>query len=66
MIGNNAETMSWRDSAMTRATSSAETRSASAPGPVVEFRKASLETAAWDPYEVWLTRVKQPRDARKK
>jgi hypothetical protein len=25
-------------------------------------RDPSSSTAAWDPYEVWLTRVKQPRD----
>lgn len=24
---------------------------------------ASASTAAWDPYEVWLTRVKQPRES---
>jgi hypothetical protein len=23
----------------------------------------STQPASWDPYEVWLTRVKQPRDA---
>jgi hypothetical protein len=31
-----------------------------------DFRNGALEPAAWDPYEVWLTRVKQPRDAQKK
>jgi len=31
---------------------------------VIAFAKAPIEAAAWDPYEVWLTRVKQPRDAR--
>ena len=66
MIGDKAQTLPWRENAMARAMSPAETRSTSASAPVVEFRKASLENAAWDPYEVWLTRVKQPRDARKK
>lgn len=66
MIGNKAETMSWRENAMARGMASAESRGGSASSPVVEFRKVTLETAAWDPYEVWLTRVKQPRDARKK
>jgi hypothetical protein len=31
---------------------------------VISFTKVPIEEAAWDPYEVWLTRVKQPRDAR--
>lgn len=64
MIGNNRDTMSWRDHAMARAATSAENHTGSMSTPVVEIRKAPLETSAWDPYEVWLTRVKQPRDAR--
>ena len=27
-------------------------------------RRDPSATGAWDPYEVWLTRVKQPRDRR--
>ena len=27
-------------------------------------RRDPSATGAWDPYEVWLTRVKQPRDKR--
>jgi hypothetical protein len=62
MIGTKSESLSWRDGAMAREVSSAETRGG-APGPAaVDFKKAPLESAAWDPYEVWLTRVKQPRD----
>jgi hypothetical protein len=26
--------------------------------------RSAAQAAAWDPYEVWLTRVKQPRDRR--
>jgi hypothetical protein len=64
MAGIKAESQSWRDHVMARAASSTDSRSASSSAPVIEFRKAHLEAAAWDPYEVWLTRVKQPRDAR--
>jgi hypothetical protein len=46
--------------------SSAETVVGSSSVPSGEFRKIAVEPAAWDPYEVWLTRVKQPRDAQRK
>ena len=65
MINTKVESPSWRDFATARKVSSVESAPASS-GPIVEFRKEPLESAAWDPYEVWLTRVKQPRDAQRK
>ena len=64
MIGTKVESQSWRENAMGRAASSGDSRRRSAATPTTEFKKAVLEPSAWDPYEVWLTRVKQPRDAR--
>jgi hypothetical protein len=64
MIGTKQEAQSWRERAMTRDASSNESQDRSVSSPAVEFKKAPLETSAWDPYEVWLTRVKLPRDAR--
>jgi hypothetical protein len=65
MIGTKLESQPWRDSAMARAASSEDSRSGSGTPTVVGFKQAPVESAAWDPYEVWLTRVKQPRDARR-
>jgi hypothetical protein len=65
MIGGKLESQPWRGNAMVRNASSSESQSGSRKIPtVIEFKKAPTEAAAWDPYEVWLTRVKQPRDAR--
>jgi len=66
MINSKLESSSWRDFATARKVSSAETVVGSSSAPSGEFRKIAIEPAAWDPYEVWLTRVKQPRDARQK
>jgi len=65
MIGGKMETQPWRESAMARNASPGELQSGARKIPtVISFTKAPIEAAAWDPYEVWLTRVKQPRDAR--
>lgn len=66
MISRNMDSPSWRDFATARAVSSTESHAGSVSAKVADFRKEPLEPAAWDPYEVWLTRVKQPRDAQKK
>jgi hypothetical protein len=31
-----------------------------------EMRRAVARTSGWDPYEVWLRLVKQPRDRRRR
>ena len=65
MIGGKMQSQPWRDNAMVRNASSSEPQSGSRKIPtVISFTKTPIEEAAWDPYEVWLTRVKQPRDAR--
>ena len=65
MIGGKMESQPWRENAMARNASPGESQSGSRRIPtVISFTKAPIEAAAWDPYEVWLTRVKQPRDAR--
>jgi hypothetical protein len=65
MIGVKNESQPWRANALARNASSSESPSGSHKIPtVISFTKAPIEAAAWDPYEVWLTRVKQPRDAR--
>jgi hypothetical protein len=67
MIGEKMESNPWRKNAMARTRSSGELQPESRSVPkIVEFRKTPIEATAWDPYEVWLTRVKQPRDARDK
>lgn len=33
--------------------------------PVDESTQGNVVSGAWDPHQVWLTRVKQPRDARR-
>jgi len=65
MIGVKNESQPWRANAMARNASSSESQTGPRKIPtVISFTKAPIEAAAWDPYEVWLTRVKQPRDAR--
>jgi hypothetical protein len=65
MIGGKMESQPWRENAMARNASPGESQSGSRKVPTaISFSKAPIEVAAWDPYEVWLTRVKQPRDAR--
>jgi len=65
MIGGKQQSQPWRENAMARNASSGESPTGSYKIPtVIAFKKAPIEAAAWDPYEVWLTRVKQPRDAR--
>jgi hypothetical protein len=65
MIGVKNESQPWRANAMARNVSPDESQSGPRKIPtVISFAKAPIEAAAWDPYEVWLTRVKQPRDAR--
>lgn len=49
--------MRWEEAMKVNATSVASDR-ASADADVVR----SATTPAWDPYEVWLSRVKRPRD----
>ena len=66
MINTKIESPSWRDFATARKVSSVEPVPGSPSAQIVESRAERLEPAAWDPYEVWLTRVKQPRDARGK
>ena len=67
MIGGKMETNPWRKNAMARDASAGELQPESRSVPnILEFRKTPIEATAWDPYEVWLTRVKQPRDARDK
>ena len=65
MLSRTIDSPSWREGAMARKVSSSESASGS-PASAAEHLKAPIETAAWDPYEVWLTRVKQPRDAQRK
>ena len=66
MIGGKNESQPWHEKAMVRSASLSESQSGRRKVPtVVSFTRAPIETSAWDPYEVWLTRVKQPRDARK-
>jgi hypothetical protein len=65
MIGVKNESQPWRANAMARNASPDESQAGPRKVPtVISFTKAPIEAAAWDPYEVWLTRVKQPRDAR--
>ena len=65
MIGVKNESQPWRANALARNASSSESQTGSYKIPtVISFTKAPIEAAAWDPYEVWLSRVKQPRDAR--
>jgi hypothetical protein len=66
MFGTKLDGQSWRDFAATRSASSEESRSGAKRPAVVSFSRAPVESSAWDPYEVWLTRVKQPRDARER
>ena len=66
MINTKIESPSWRAFATARAVSSTESHAGPVSVKVADFRNEPLEPAAWDPYEVWLTRVKQPRDAQKK
>lgn len=48
--------MNWTDASKVNATVSPQT-------PVVDGETAfHRRHSAWDPFEVWLTRVKQPRD----
>lgn len=51
----------WRPNAR-RERFSAETRVQASGGSGVGSKKAPAASPGWDPYEVWLTRVKQPRD----
>jgi hypothetical protein len=51
------ETMRAEATTVSNAGSAAESGGHGAGGPVAIVR-------AWDPYEVWLKRVKQPRDRR--
>lgn len=56
------ELQAWRPAARVER-SSPESRAKTPVGRFVTLEKAPAESsAAWDPYEVWLTRVKQPRD----
>ena len=65
MIGVKTESQPWHEKAMARSASLSESQSGQRKVPtVISFTRAPIETSAWDPYEVWLTRVKQPRDAR--
>lgn len=41
---------------------SVESRAQASGGSAAAPEKAPAASPAWDPYEVWLTRVKQPRD----
>ena len=40
------------------------TNSGAVESAAATVRRDPSATGAWDPYEVWLTRVKQPRDRR--
>lgn len=56
------ELQAWRPAARVER-SSPESRAKAPDGRLVALQKVPAESsAAWDPYEVWLTRVKQPRD----
>lgn len=56
------ELQAWRPAARLEKPSS-ESRTRAPGGTIVALTKVPTESsAAWDPYEVWLTRVKQPRD----
>ena len=55
------ELQAWRPGAM-RAASSPDLHGTIAGGKIVALQKGPETSPAWDPYEVWLTRVKQPRD----
>lgn len=39
-------------------------RSGAVESAAATVRRDPAATGAWDPYEIWLTRVKQPRDRR--
>jgi hypothetical protein len=49
--------MSWAESMKASAAAVLRDRAANDEGIIRDTQPAS-----WDPYEVWLTRVKQPRD----
>jgi hypothetical protein len=67
MIGVKSESQPWHEKAMARNASLNESQFGQRKMPtVISFARAPVEASAWDPYEVWLTRVKQPRDARSK
>jgi len=51
----------WRPNAR-RERFSAESRVPGSGGSGAASEKAPAASPAWDPYDVWLTRVKQPRD----
>jgi hypothetical protein len=56
------ELQAWRPAARVER-SSPESRAKAPGGRFVALQKVPPESSvAWDPYEVWLTRVKQPRD----
>ena len=55
------ELQAWRPGAM-RAASSPDSRGMVTGGRIVAVQSGPETSPAWDPYEVWLTRVKQPRD----
>ena len=59
-MSGNLDAQVLREGSMTLVGSSQ--RAVSSPGTAVTPRKAASVKAAWDPYEVWLTRIKQPRD----
>ena len=58
------ELQAWRPGAR-RKRFSPESRAASTGSTAATLKTTPSTTAAWDPYEVWLTRVKQPRDQSK-
>ncbi len=55
----------WRPAAMGDGLSP-DSRAKSTGGAVVPLTRLPAASPAWDPYEVWLTRVKQPRDKSKR
>lgn len=55
----------WRPAAM-RDGPSPDSRAKSTGGTVVALAKLPAASPGWDPYEVWLTRVKQPREKTKR
>jgi hypothetical protein len=56
------ELQAWRPAARVER-SSPESRAKTPGGGFVALQKVPPESSvAWDPYDVWLTRVKQPRD----
>jgi hypothetical protein len=62
MMNRKFDLAASREDAQAKVAGRAKSRAVESAASTV--RRDPSATGAWDPYEVWLTRVKQPRDRR--